>query len=136
MPRVVVICLAAGVSVLAAGCGTSDDRDQARSAVERFYEAVRHDDGDQACRELGESTVEELESQEKKPCASAITEVEYEGGAVVSTEVYVTNAKVDLRSGESAFLSREPSGWKLTAVACQVKEGKPADRPLDCDVEA
>jgi len=51
-------------------------------------------------------------------------------------EVFATNAKVDLSSGESAYLSPEPAGWKLSAIGCKPEEGKPRDRPLDCEVEA
>jgi len=41
-----------------------------------------------------------------------------------------------LSSTESAYLSEEPDGWKLSAVGCLPKEGKPRDRPLDCEVES
>ena len=122
--------------VLLAGCGTSDDRDQARGVVERFYDAVRQDRAEDACAQLSAATVKELESQTEQSCEGVITRLEYDGGAIESVEVYVTNAKVDLRSGESTFLSREPAGWKITGVACKAVEGKPADRPLDCEVEA
>src|SRR3712207_6794318 len=89
------------VASLAAGCGTADDRDEARATVERFYEAVRADDGKAACEELGESLLEAVESQTQQPCAGVITRFEYEGGAVDRTAVFITNAKVDLASGES-----------------------------------
>lgn len=39
-------------------------------------------------------------------------------------------------SGESVFLDKGPDGWKLSAIACKVEDGKPRDRPLDCEVEA
>jgi hypothetical protein len=119
-----------------AGCGTSDDRDQARSVVERFYEAVREDDGVGACAQLSDATVEQLEGQTQQSCDSVITRLEFEGGAIVRTEVFVTNAKVDLRSGESTFLSRDPTGWKISALACQPIGGRPSDQPYDCEVEA
>jgi hypothetical protein len=124
------------LACMAAGCGTSDDRDQARGVVERFYEAVRDDRAEDACAQLSAATVKELESQTQQSCAGVITRFEYEGGAIVDTQVYVTNAKVDLRGGESTFLNREPTGWKITAVACRPEEGKPRDRPYDCEVEA
>ena len=124
------------VVALLAGCGTSDDRGQARAAVERFYEAIRDDDGEGACAELSESLREEVESQEQQPCRAAITGFDYAGGAVVAAEVYITNAKVDLDSGESAFLSRESDGWKLSAIACRAEKGKSADRPFECEVES
>ena len=122
--------------LLAAGCGTSDDRDEARATTERFYDAIRQDDGEAACEQLGQSLLEQVESQTKGSCPGVITRFEYDGGTVVSTEVYITNAKVDLSSGESAFLSREADGWKLSALACEAEKGKPADRPFECEVEA
>ena len=117
-------------------CGTSGDRQQARAVVERFYEAVREDDGQAACRQLGKSLREQVESQTGQECRAAITRFDYDGGAVVGAEVYVTNAKVDLRGGESAFLAQESGAWKLSAIACTAEDGKPADRPFDCEAES
>lgn len=119
-----------------AGCGTADDRDQAIGVVERFYDAVRHDRGEEACAQLSTAALTQLESQARQPCIAAIGGLEYEGGAVVDAHVYLTNAKVDLRGGESAFLSREPSGWRISALACRPEEGEPRDRPYECEVEA
>lgn len=133
MSRAVLLLIAA---LAAGGCGTSDDRDQAKAAVERFYAAVGGDDGAAACAELGDSLLEQVESQTRRSCPEAITGFEYEGGAIDRAEVYVTNAKVDLDSGESAFLSRERGGWKLSAIGCRAEKGKPADRPLDCEVDS
>lgn len=124
------------VVVALAGCGTSDDEAQVRRAAESFYGAIRDHDGDAACALLGSDTVKELESQESKQCAEAITGLDYRGGEVAAVAVYATNAKVDLSSGESLFLSRQREGWRLSALACESKQGKPRDRPFDCEVEA
>jgi hypothetical protein len=120
------------------GCGTSDDRDQARATVERFYAAVEAQDPAAACDQLGDALLEAVESQTQtqRACEDVIVGFEYEPGAVDRTEVHVTNAKVDLASGESAFLSRETDGWKLSAIACRPEKGKPADRPFECEAEA
>lgn len=117
-----------------AGCATSDERDGARATVERFYEAVRADDGTAACEELGEGLLEQVAAQTRQSCPGVITRFDYEGGEVVGTEVYITAAKVDLSGGESVFLSREDAGWKLSALACKAEKGKPADRPWECEV--
>ena len=130
------LCLLLLAALVAGGCGTADDRDQARATVERFYEAVRSDDGEGACGELSQSLREQVESQTQQPCAGVITRFDYAGGVIAGTEVYITNAKVDLRSGESAFLGREKGGWKLSAIACTAEKGKPADRPFECEAEA
>jgi N-methylhydantoinase A/oxoprolinase/acetone carboxylase beta subunit len=124
------------LALCSVGCGTADDRADARAATERFYAAVANDDGAAACEELSEDTVKELESQSGQECAEAVTDLEYEGGSVVMVEVHATNAKADLSGGESAFLSPESGVWKLSAIACKPEAGKPRDRPLDCEVEA
>ena len=77
-----------------------------------------------------------LEGDTGQSCEAVITRLEYDGGAIVDVNVYVTNAKVDLRSGESAFLDREPAGWKLTAVGCEPELGGPRDVPFDCQAES
>ena len=123
------------VLIALAGCGTSDDRDQARAATERFYDAFRHHDGAAACAELSESAIKTLEDQEGKDCAQAVTELKLSGGGVQSVEVYVTSAKVDLGEHVSAFLDRGPSGWKISAVSC-AHGAKPADHPATCELEA
>ena len=112
------------LALVLGGCGTSDDEAQARNAVIRFYHAIEERRGGEACAQLSEATVSQLES------------LQLHGGAVAGTQVFVTNAKVVVDSGESAFLSRERSGWKLNAIGCKPEEGKPRDRPLDCVVEA
>lgn len=134
--RPAALLLAAVLAALAGGCGTNDDQDEARATVERFYAAIEAGDGEAACAELGEPLLEQVESQTQQPCPGVITRFEYEGGAIVGDEVYVTNAKVDLQSGESAFLSRGDDGWRLSAIACRPERGKPADRPFACEAEA
>jgi hypothetical protein len=124
------------LALVLGGCGTSDDREQARNAVIRFYHAIEEDRGRDACAELSAATVSHLESQSGQPCARAVAELELQGGAVSRTQVFVTNAKVDVGSGESAFLSREASGWRLSAVGCKPTRGKSRDRPLECEAEA
>jgi hypothetical protein len=130
LPAAIVLCLAL------AGCGTSDDRTQAGSVADVFANAIEQDRGQEACDQLSVTTVEQVESQEERPCAAAIIDLGLEGGAVVATQVFITNAKVDLASGESVFLNREPIGWRITAVGCKPAEGNPRARPLECEVEA
>ncbi len=104
-------------AALLGGCGTGADRDQARMTVERFYDAIRGDGGAGACEQLGDSLREQVESQTGWQCRAAIAGLDCEGGAVVSAEVYVVNAKVDLASGESAFLGRGTSAGEARACA-------------------
>ena len=119
-----------------AGCGRSGDRAEARAVVERFYDAVRHDEGEVACAQLSSQTADALESQSGQSCASVVTRLDYEGGAVVRAQVFITSARVDLRGGESAFLDREPEGWRISAVACRAEAGSPDKHPMECEAEA
>jgi hypothetical protein len=128
---VVLVALAAA----AAACGQSDDRDQVRAVAERFFAAVEGGDGAAACEQLSEDARSTLEREEEQPCREAIASLELEGGELGAVEVYLTNAKVDLASGDSAFLSLTADGWRLTAAGCQPEEGEPADVPLECELE-
>lgn len=118
-----------------AGCGQSADRDAVRVLTQRFLAAYQAQDGAAACDALSQATRKELEGEEGKACAQALPSLQLDGGAVTRVHVYLTNAKVDLASGESLFLSEERSGWRLSAVGCQ-PQGKPADRPYDCELQA
>jgi hypothetical protein len=117
------------------GCGQRDDRDAVRTVTERFYAALEADDGERACEQLSESTRAELESQERRPCPEAVTELELQGGGISRIEVFVTNAKADLAGGESAFLARGAEGWRLSAIGCRPQD-EPSKRPFDCELEA
>jgi hypothetical protein len=132
----VVAVVAAGAALAAAGCGRDGDREEVRSVTQGFFAALGAGDGAGACARLSEDTVTALESQEQEDCAQAVTGLQLEGGAPTRVQVYVTSAKADLRSGESAFLDRTAAGWRLSAVGCKPVGGKPADRPYDCELEA
>jgi hypothetical protein len=129
---VLPLLVAAAASV--AGCGTADDRQQARAAAQRFFADLQRGDGAGACRELGEEAIKQLIQEEQAPCAQAVTRLHVAPGAVDRVEVFVTSGKVDLANGASAFLDRSPDGWKLSAVGCR-PDVKPADRPYDCELE-
>jgi hypothetical protein len=137
-PRGLAVVPAVAVSVLAlgvAGCGQSDDRDAVRATTQQFLVAYAANHEEAACRTLSSDTVKELESQEGAPCPEAIGKVELDGGNVAHVEVSVTNAKVDLGTGESVFLSEQADGWKITALGCR-SAGKPANQPFDCELTA
>lgn len=132
-PPVVVLC--ALVAIVAGGCGVTDDEAEVRRLTERFYAAVREDDGEAACELLSAEAAKALESQTGQACDDAITRLQYDGGRVEAAVVYVTSAKVDMSGGESVFLSDEPDGWRLVGLACRPETGKPRDRPFDCELE-
>ena len=128
-PLVALVCVAVGA------CGQSDDRDTVKATTQRFLSAYAADRNRAACQTLSSDTVKELESQEGAPCPDAIGKVELDGGNVAGVEVTMTNAKVDLTTGESVFLSEQADGWKITSLGCR-SAGKPADEPFDCELTA
>lgn len=127
------------LALVLAGCGTVSDRDQARDVVTRFYAALAADRPTVACAQLSGPALQALESQSGRACRAVITRLDYEDeqASVVAASVFATNAKVDVDSGESAFLSREARAWRISALACRPGgEGSPRDRPYDCEVES
>ena len=132
--RALIVTLA--LAVAAGGCAREDDHDAVQTVTDRFYAALDAGDGDVACAQLSTDTRAELESQEQEACAEAVGSLEVERGDLTRVQVYVANAKADLASGESAFLSFTEDGWRLSAVGCRPIGGKPADRPYDCELEA
>ena len=122
-------------ALAASACGTSDDRDQARTAAERLYAAIDADDGAAACRELTPQAVEELESQEQSACDEAILDLDLQTGAggADSVDVFITSAAVHLSGGDTVFLDETPEGWRVSAVGC--REQAP-DAPAKCEVQA
>jgi hypothetical protein len=128
--------LVLALALTMAGCGTNDDRNQARQVVERFYDAVRHDRGDEACDLITPGLADAIESQTEQSCEGVITRLDYEGGGVEDVQVFITTAKVDLNRGESAFLDRGVAGWRLTAIGCIAEGDEPLDKPMDCQAES
>ena len=122
-------------ALLLGACGTADDRDRARAAVERLYGALEADDGAGACAQLSTSAREELESQEQSPCEEAVMglDVATTGARTEDVEVFMTSAAVHLANGETAFLDETPQGWRVSALGCS---GQSSDTPADCEVQA
>jgi hypothetical protein len=119
-----------------AGCGQSANRDAVRTVTDRFYAALDRQDGSAACAQLSADTVKQVEQDEKASCPTAIAAVGLEPSPVTRVEVFITNAKVDLANGASAFLEQTASGWKISAAGCRATEGNPQDHPLGCAVES
>ena len=89
--------LAAPLCVLLAalavtGCGR--DTGVVESTAERFYDAVRENDGSTACELLSDDTVETLEKEEKSPCEEAVLELDLKGVRAESAEIFSTAADV------------------------------------------
>lgn len=129
-PALVVVAV---TGLVLAGCGAGEPRGAAASA-ERLYAAVAAQDGAAACAVLSEDTRLQLESDERRPCAEAVLELQLSGERATETEAYVTEAKVDLDGGDSVFLEETPAGWRVTAAGCRPMPGD--ETPYDCEVES
>jgi hypothetical protein len=134
-PRAAAITVVA-VAVGLAGCGQGASRAEIRGTTDGFFAALQRGDGAAACAKLSADTIAQLISEEQEPCAQAVTSLKLRPGAVRRVQVYITNAKVELAGGASAFLQRTTNGWRLSAIGCRPAEGKPADVPYDCELEA
>lgn len=121
-------------AALLAGCGSAASEQSVSETVERFQAALTARDGAAACRELADTTTDELESQEQAPCPEAILKLGLEGGgAVTASRAYMTSGYATLDGDRgSVFLDQTPRGWRISAAGCS--ETKP-ERPFDCEVE-
>lgn len=114
-----------------AGCGTADDRRQARLAAQELHADVAARDGAAACARLSPPAVEALEQQAKAPCARAVLELALGSGRVDRVEVWETEAVVVFEDRGRTFLGRRPDGWKVTAAGCEPEPGGPAKCELE-----
>lgn len=128
--RLIGVALVAGLTVLLTGCG-SGHRDAVREVAGRFYGAIAARDGAAACALLAPTTRSELEESSRQPCPKAVLG---EGiptvGDPTSVKVFGTMGQVRF-SGETAFLSRFPFGWRVLAAACTPQRA----HPYDCKVK-
>jgi hypothetical protein len=128
--RIAVLLLAAA---LLAGCGRGDDDRAVRTVTTRFVAAVDAGDGRRACTLLSPGAVQALEHDQSAPCDEAAPQLDLQAGAVARTQVFATEAKVDLDDGQSAFLELTANGWRIAAAGC-TPQGD--DEPYECELEA
>jgi hypothetical protein len=120
---------AAGLAVTAllTGCAGLEEDDVARAAA--TFEDPAAALGDR-CALLAPATLAALESDESAPCADVIGQVALPGGAVEAVEVWGGDAQVRL-GGDTVFLTETPTGWRVTAAACEPR----GELPYECQVE-
>ena len=120
---------AAGLAAtsLLTGCAGLEEDDVARVAGAFEDPAAAPAD---RCALLAPSTLETLESDQSAPCADVIGQVPLPGGAIEAVEVWGGDAQVRL-GGDTVFLTETPSGWRVTAAACEPR----GELPYDCQVE-
>ena len=118
----ILVTMAAVLAV--AGCGQPHEQD-VEGVAERFYDAYSAEQGGAACRQLAPETRSELEQSSGKPCDEAVIEEDVPTVSdLVHVRVYGTQAQVRWR-GETTFLARFPSGWKVMAAACTPQHSGP-----------
>jgi hypothetical protein len=127
-----VAVLVAAACVLA-GCGTSDDRGEARDAAEALYAAVARHDGKAACAQLDPDARKALEDREASPCPEAVLDLRLRGSRAGDVEVYVDEAQVRLVGGDTVFVGETDQGWRVSAAGCR---GGGVLEPAECEVQA
>lgn len=113
-------------AALLTGCAGQED---AVRKVARAFEDPAAAPADR-CALLAPTTRETLESDESLPCVDAISQVPLPGGRVEAVEVWGGDAQVRL-SDDTVFLTETPSGWRVSAAACEPR----GELPYDCQVE-
>ena len=123
-----VFCILA----LATGCSSvGPDTSLSRSAARRFHQALADNEAAAACGLLAPRTREDLEQSAKTSCPQALADADLPDAAtVVTADVYGLNARV-VMDGDTVFLARFGTQWKVTAAGCKVRQ----DLPYDCDVK-
>jgi hypothetical protein len=112
-------------------CGDAQDGAVTREA-DSYAKALASGDAAAACSTLATTTRSELEESSGKSCAKSILdEAKTDLGALVDVRAYGTMAQARF-AGDTVFLSRYPTGWRVLAAAC-----KPPDKPglYDCKVQ-
>jgi hypothetical protein len=117
---------------LATGCSSAGPSSSAvDAAAVGFHAAVANGRLTAACALLAPRTLQEVEQSAKAPCPKALADADLPGArAVTTTDVYGTNARVVL-TGDTVFLARFGTVWKVTAAGCKPRP----DLPYDCDVK-
>lgn len=78
------------------------------------------------CKMLAPATVAAVEAESSEPCVRAMAQLSLPEGAVVSSTVRGDVGQVQL-VGDTVFLVRTATGWKVTAAGC-----RSPDTPHDC----
>jgi hypothetical protein len=109
------------------GCAGTQEPEVARVAT-TFEDASG--DPEARCDLLTPRARERLE-RSGESCGDQLGSLPLEGGEVESVEVWGGDAQVRL-GGDTVFLTRTSSGWKIAAAACTPT----AEGPYDCEVSA
>ena len=101
------------------------------SVARRFHGALADNEPAVACELLAPGTRRELEQSSETSCPQALADAGLPHAATATTvDVYGSNARVVL-DGDTLFLARFGTEWKVTAAGCKARPGL----PYDCDVK-
>ena len=109
LPLVLAVVATAGAS---AGCSAGPQRPQVLDVAARFVTAVQDHDGRAACALLTDEAAESVSGATDVQCEQAVLNVEEDGTAVHSVQVWGDAAQVKLGS-DTIFLRWLPSGWQV-----------------------
>ncbi|MFH8369381.1 hypothetical protein [Streptomyces sp. NPDC018031] len=127
--------MAAAAAALVLGCGTgcaslAERRSGARAAAVDFERALRAGDGTALCAALAPRTREEVAPPMGAGCPETVlTEDLPPADRVRRVDVYGRQARVVL-TGDTLFLARFSSAWKVVAAGCT----RSSDQPYRCTV--
>ncbi len=125
MRSVPCTALLAGALVLTGCAGTQEPE------VERVATAFEDASADPGARcDLLTPKARELLEGSGTACVEQLADLPLGGGRVESVEVWGGDAQVRL-AGDTVFLSRTSSGWRVAAAACT----RSPEGPYDCEVE-
>lgn len=130
MPRGWAALCTRAVTVIAAALLLSACASVEQPEVDQVASAFAAADPAARCNMLAPATVVALEAQWSMSCVQAMAQLSLPEGAVVSSTVWGDKAQVRLE-GDTVFLTRTSTGWKITAAGCQSQ----GDAPYVCRLE-
>jgi hypothetical protein len=112
------------------GCTSGTQRPQVRDVAVEFVTAVQDRNGEQACTLLTDEAQESASGATDVPCEQAVLNIEENGTAVHSVQIWDDSAQVKLGS-DTVFLRWLSGGWQVRAAGCEFQPGA----AYRCDVE-
>jgi len=127
------VTLAVVGAVALGGCSSSAEEAAAAQAAASFA-ATSTGDPDTACGLLASRTRDEFERSAEQPCDEALPDENLPASTTVTrTDLAGQSARVDLE-GQTVFLARFASGWKVVAAGCTKQFDEP-NTPYTCQVQ-
>ena len=124
--RVGLVAAVAAAAMAVAGCAGLQQPE-----VEQVAAAFTQSPAVDRCALLAPATVAALEHDESASCADALGQLDLPGGQLVSSAVWGENAQVRL-TGDTLFLTRTDTGWKVAAAGCAPR----GEAPYLCRLDA